>query len=594
MNWNQGSSNRAPIRTSLGGARSLSSASSQAKQVASNPEPILSKEFSDIAIADEDKQEHETPLKVDAEEEIQGFVTVNHSLDNNSELGSVDKSDPISPVSKDQNGPSTQEVNQESRHSSTERDTPVRVYASGVPQNIANQEDSSAESGEISDNLPGKGDIKVGELDPEGDDTHNSEEMVNDIEDQRDAMMEYSNSEQPAPQSRETPVLEPPKTLADLDAEDLRIQLRYFYITRDPHSVPDTDPIRCLVCAKPGHMAGGCPSLTCSTCGAHKEHFTHSCPQTEQCDRCAERGHKASKCKYKLKPVNNKLTCMLCNLEGHFDGDCELRWRTSGRPWGTTIPVLSVLRYCYECGNSGHLGNDCLSRRPGKPMGSSTWSEHGLPTPNTAASRLPNIIPGNLSQIPKVSHTSVPKGSTSINIKGRAQRMQGPRQTQQGKQHRSSHKLPPKPPPRDHQTIINISSSSEDDRAAFHRPRISNAPKAGRGRGGMRFAPNTIAKLPEPPSRGSTHRDQRGGAARNQDFRDNRDDYKNNNNSRNDFRDDRGGDYYRRGHEGRRGGGRRRSRSPVGQRRDRERDRQPDSYRPMPSAGERAWKRGRM
>ena len=183
-----------------------------------------------------------------------------------------------------------------------------------------------------------------------------------------------------------------PKTLKDLSPSQLRIQVRYFYVGRDLNTVPESDPVRCTICAKSGHVKKYCPSATCFLCGEFGDHFAHSCPQNPRCSRCRGR-HDVSTCNLKLKPDNLRLTCDLCHEDGHEEGDCELRWRSSGPLWKTPLPPLSVPRYCYECGRPGHLGNDCPQRRPGKPMGSSMWSESGLPNP---VQSIKNIVPGQL------------------------------------------------------------------------------------------------------------------------------------------------------------------------------------------------------
>ena len=573
MNWNQGISGKATIRTALGGLRSSGSAASGNKPVASDTELVPSGESSNVLVLDDESTSRKSADSQVVEQQIQDSVAVN----NKSEQVTANERYSDSPVSEGHNDLQADETVQEYRDNSTKRETPIHVDDDGDVLNLANQENSDAEIREPSEPIEHKLDTPTDEpvVNREDENTNTSGELQGSPEDQTDAMMDYSSSEQPVRERKETQAVEPPKTLADLDVEDLRKQLRYFYIARDPHTVPDTDPVHCLVCAKPGHMAGDCLSLTCSTCGAHKEHFAHSCPQTRRCDRCAERGHDVSNCPYKLKPPNIKIVCDLCKFSGHFEIDCELRWRTSGRPWETTLPALTVLRCCYECGASGHLGNDCPTRMPGKPMGTSTWSEHGLPTSITAARRLASSIPKNPPTKSIPPRGNLPKGPTVI--KGRAQQQQ-----------QQSHKLPPRPAPsQNRDNIITISSSEDDERTTFLRPRVANATSANK----MRIATETMTSMGPSGQPPRAQQDQRD--ARSSDYRD-RDDY------RNDYRDDYRGDYrggrggggdFYRGGEGRR---RSRSRSPL--RRDDRRDNRPrfDAYRPMPSAGERAWKRGRM
>lgn len=173
-----------------------------------------------------------------------------------------------------------------------------------------------------------------------------------------------------------------PRTLAELTPTQLELQVRYFYITRDPNTIPETDLVRCTVCKLAGHLAPWCPTHICKHCNAKDVHFSKECPKIARCNRC--RGlHSTIDCKHKLKAHHFVLVCDLCLEKGHVEADCELNWRSSGPLWKKPLPVLSVAKTCHICGGSGHLGNDCRLRQPGKQMGSSMWSTSGLPTPFT-------------------------------------------------------------------------------------------------------------------------------------------------------------------------------------------------------------------
>ena len=199
--------------------------------------------------------------------------------------------------------------------------------------------------------------------------------------DDGDAMMQYSNSQQiiadEGGRNQKTVAVPPNHTasiLAELSPYDLNNQLRYFHTTKAKEEVDVNTPVRCLVCAKEGHMAGSCEYLTCSTCGAFNRHTTRQCPNNLKCRRCREQGHDESHCPYKLKKMlEHEIVCESCERTGHIEEDCELVWRTSGPPWKSDLANANIRRSCYECGKTGHLGNDCPSRRPNKPMGTSTW-----------------------------------------------------------------------------------------------------------------------------------------------------------------------------------------------------------------------------
>ena len=270
-------------------------------------------------------------------------------------------------------------------------------------------------------------------VDDVNDDEDNDDEVEEDEED--DPMMDYANADRPttnlrsnnvrpSKRSLQSPSLRP-LTLADLEPVDLQLQLRYFHTTKDPLTVDCSLLARCLVCTASGHLSSSCPALTCTTCNAHSDHTTRECPLTQKCSKCRAPGHIPSSCPYKLKRLSpDEIECSLCQRTGHTEESCELIWRTSGRPWESDYSPYTLHIYCYECGNAGHLGNDCTSRQPGKPPGSSTWSMNGKPS-----------VP-------------YPLKNGGINIRGRAQQQ------------------------------ISI-SDSEDDRSAFLRPKVPNPARTG-------------------------------------------------------------------------------------------------------------------
>lgn len=259
-----------------------------------------------------------------------------------------------------------------------------------------------------------------------------------------DAMMRYSRSGQPAQAVDSTGAFgmdlnsreHQQRVLADLNADELNLQLRYFYPTTGIENLDRNKLVKCLVCAGEGHLADTCESLNCATCGKHNDHFTRQCAQAKRCRRCRELGHQSLDCPHKLVVTTSEITCDWCQRVGHVEDDCEILWRTSGRPWLSCLLAKAIQLGCYECGKTGHLGNDCSTRRPGKPMGTSTWS-----------------LSGNYE-----STTESPRG---IMIKGRAQRQR-----------------PVEP------------DDSDNDKANFFRPKISRQLRKGQ----IRIADQNLRK----------------------------------------------------------------------------------------------------
>lgn len=163
-----------------------------------------------------------------------------------------------------------------------------------------------------------------------------------------------------------------PKILADLNPEELKLQVRYFFLGKSVEDVDRSLPVRCIICTREGHISEFCDSLICNVCGNRSEHNSKKCPRILRCSRCREPGHGSSSCQRKVLP--REVTCGWCELKGHVEEECELFWRTSGRPWESEFTIKSFGLSCYECGGLGHLGNDCPTRRPGKKMGTSTWT----------------------------------------------------------------------------------------------------------------------------------------------------------------------------------------------------------------------------
>ena len=249
---------------------------------------------------------------------------------------------------------------------------------------VLNLQSSEHESGEISEDVSqGPENREMGEttLDKSDGELHENKKD-NDEEDDDDggnAMLDYAKSDvvnewrKPSEYTTDIPSHHR-RTLAELGLEELKAQLRYFHIAKRPGDVKGDTLVRCLICAEESHMADACNKLLC-TCGIEGIHFSQQCPLVWKCHHCQELGHDIRRCPYKTDaPTTANRPCDLCHRDGHYTSDCELLWRTTGLSWESGLVNESVRLSCHECGNSGHLGNDCPTRRPGKPSGTSTWS----------------------------------------------------------------------------------------------------------------------------------------------------------------------------------------------------------------------------
>ncbi|KAI4085957.1 MAG: hypothetical protein LQ344_007982 [Seirophora lacunosa] len=274
------------------------------------------------------------------------------------------------------------------------------------------QDESEHESGEISDSY-----VSTTESHPQAkrgattfdgvnSDVESNSEGRSESPEDSDAMIDYADSGalRGHTSSRYASFqASPPRTLGQLDRRDMDLQLRYFYVAKARDEVDLRDPVRCLICTEEGHMAAVCDKVQCSRCGERNTHCLWNCPLLSVCSRCKEPGHSGPACRSPFQRPESSAMCEICKRQGHVALDCELRWRTSGRPWESNLEDKRIRFECYECGRSGHLGNDCPTRQPRKVSGSSSWTYH--------------------------RHTrQADTGTRGINIKGRAQQQRQQKQ----------------------------------------------------------------------------------------------------------------------------------------------------------------------
>ncbi|MCJ1236018.1 hypothetical protein MMC14_003995 [Varicellaria rhodocarpa] len=207
----------------------------------------------------------------------------------------------------------------------------------GIALNLASEEQSD-ESGEVHESddlgLDGQQDMEM----------KLGNAAIPDDE-QRDATMDYSKARSTPISFKAVDMSGPhehqPHVLADLEPDDLELHFRYFYMGQDPQTIELNEPIRCLIC-RGAHTA--------ATCATNPDQY--------------KRGGAG-------RPIAGA-ECDLCHE--YHSGSCEMLWRTSGLYRSVQNHNIQIHLSCYECGGKGHLGNDCPVRRPRKIMGSSTWT----------------------------------------------------------------------------------------------------------------------------------------------------------------------------------------------------------------------------
>ncbi|KAH9981836.1 hypothetical protein BJV74DRAFT_778256, partial [Russula compacta] len=119
----------------------------------------------------------------------------------------------------------------------------------------------------------------------------------------------------------------------------------------------------------------------CLTCGARDEHSTRSCPISKTCFTCGMKGHINKSCpnRHSRSMMNNFDNCDRCGSDKHNTNECPTIWRLYEYVTDREREAILQLReskhsltlgqggegyiacdeWCYNCGNSGHLGDDC-------------------------------------------------------------------------------------------------------------------------------------------------------------------------------------------------------------------------------------------
>lgn len=170
-----------------------------------------------------------------------------------------------------------------------------------------------------------------------------------------------------------------------LEYEDRRAPglVRYFEVEADGTTQARPSIFKCKNCGAEGkHKTFECPVLICLTCGARDEHSTRSCPISKTCYTCGMKGHINKTCPNRYsRSLNSDLhdNCDRCGSKGHRTNECPTVWRIYQYVTDEERMLIRENRearqhlrigqggegyigkddWCYNCANTGHLGDDC-------------------------------------------------------------------------------------------------------------------------------------------------------------------------------------------------------------------------------------------
>ncbi|KAJ7180045.1 hypothetical protein C8R43DRAFT_971416 [Mycena crocata] len=217
-----------------------------------------------------------------------------------------------------------------------------------------------------------------------------------------------------------------------LDYDNRKDFVRYY--EDQPEEKERRTKIVCKKCGAEGeHATYECTVLICLTCGARDEHPTRSCNIGKTCFTCGMKGHINADCPNRHASKSWSYNgCERCTSSSHQTSECPMLWRLyvylednehervltirkgkKGLPLGQGGEgYIADDEWCYNCGGSGHWGDDCRELYHPEPLAEPTaFSFHVLsggpfavPEP-ASGSRAPRewereiALPGNVENV---------------------------------------------------------------------------------------------------------------------------------------------------------------------------------------------------